>query len=107
MSESKNTSPFIPTQFNSGDKEYELYKDFYNIFRLVYEVQDNEAYYKAVEKRLYDFTRKHIPEGRAYSDYDYHDKLVMNLSNSLAQFVQQKAEYLEQQVQNKEEEEER
>ena len=85
----KEISPILTvTDFEKDDPEYQLMKDFYKLFKVLYQVKDNDRYYAQAMHLFDEFYQKY--HGNDIKDH-FDDAFLTDLINTLGAFIDRKA----------------
>lgn len=85
----KEISPILTvTDFEKDDPEYQLMKDFYKLFKVLYQVKDNDRYYAQATHLFDEFHQKY--HGNDIKDH-FDDAFLADLTNTLGAFIERKA----------------
>lgn len=87
--DTKETKPiFTVTSFDKTTPEYQLMGDFYKLFRVLYQVNDNDKFYEQAIALFDEFYEKY--KGNDIKEH-FDDAFITDLTSALGAFIDRKA----------------
>ena len=85
----KKTEPILTvTSFDKTTPEYQLMGDFYKLFRVLYQVNDNDKFYEQAVVLFDEFYEKY--KGNDIKEH-FDDTFITDLTSTLGAFIERKA----------------
>ena len=85
----KKTEPILTvTSFDKTTPEYQLMGDFYKLFRVLYQVNDNDKFYEQAVVLFDEFYEKY--KGNDIKEH-FDDTFITDLASTLGAFIERKA----------------